>query len=151
MAIQANFNTIPQLFKYLTEEYSKETNSYVLKHKVDDKYVGISYDQLKETELLAFGLSFLGVKKDDKVAIISENRPEWVYGDFAILGLGAIDVPLYPSLTSDSVEFILNNSESKGIIVSNKFQLNKLLKIRDKCRSLKFIIILNAKDYDPKY
>ncbi|MCJ7552746.1 MAG: long-chain fatty acid--CoA ligase, partial [Ignavibacteriaceae bacterium] len=94
-------------------------------------------------------LSFLGVKKDDKVAIISENRPEWVYGDFAILGLGAIDVPLYPSLTSDSVEFILNNSESKGIIVSNKFQLNKLLKIRDKCRSLKFIIILNAKDYDP--
>ncbi len=150
MAIQANFNTIPQLFKYLTEEYSKETNSYVLKHKVDDKYVGISYDQLREeTELLAFGLSFLGVKKDDKVAIISENRPEWVYGDFAILGLGAIDVPLYPSLTSDSVEFILNNSESKGIIVSNKFQLNKLLKIRDKCRSLKFIIILNAKDYDP--
>lgn len=150
MAIPANFNTIPQLFKYLTEEYSKETNSYVLKHKVDDKYVGISYDQLREeTELLAFGLSFLGVKKDDKVAIISENRPEWVYGDFAILGLGAIDVPLYPSLTSDSVEFILNNSESKGIIVSNKFQLNKLLKIRDKCRSLKFIIILNAKDYDP--
>ncbi len=149
MAIPATFNTIPQLFKYLTEEYSKETNSYVLKHKVDDKYVGISYDQLREeTELLAFGLAFLGVKKDDKVAIISENRPEWVYGDFAILGLGAIDVPLYPSLTSDSVEFILNNSESKGIIVSNKFQLNKLLKIRDKCRSLKFIIILNAKDYD---
>lgn len=150
MAIPATFKTIPQLFKYLTEEYSKETNSYILKHKVEGKYVGISYDQMRdETESLAFGIASLGVKKDDKVAIISENRPEWVYSDFAILGLGAIDVPLYPSLTSDSVEFILNNSESKGIIVSNKFQLNKLLKIRDNCKSLKFIIILNEKDFDP--
>jgi long-chain acyl-CoA synthetase len=149
MAIPATFKTIPHLFKYLTEQYSKETNSYILKHKVDGKYVGISYDQMQEeTELFSCGLAQLGIKKDDKVAIISENRPEWVYSDFAILGLGAIDVPLYPSLTADSIEFILNNSESKGIIVSNKFQLNKLLKIRDKCRDLKFIVILNAKDYD---
>lgn len=149
MAIPASFKTIPHLFKYLTEEYSKETNSYILKHRVDGKYVGITYDQMREeTELFSCGLAHLGIKKDDKVAIISENRPEWVYSDFAILGLGAIDVPLYPSLTADSVEFILNNSESKGIIVSNKFQLNKLLKIRNKCRDLKFIVILNAKDYD---
>lgn len=151
MALPATFTTIPQLFKYLTEEYSKVTNSVILKHKVEGKYVSIGYDQLREeTELFAFGLASLGIKKDDKVAIISENRPEWVYSDFAILGLGAVDVPLYPSLTADSIEFILNNSESKGIIVSNKFQLNKLMKIRDKCRSLKFIIILNEKDYDPQ-
>lgn len=66
----------------------------------------------------------------------------------AILGLGAIDVPLYPSLTSDSVEYILNNSESKAIIVSTKFQLNKVMKIRDKCKTLKYIILLNEKDVD---
>jgi long-chain acyl-CoA synthetase len=64
----------------------------------------------------------------------------------AILGLGAVDVPLYPSLTSDSIEYILNNSESRGIIVSNKFQLNKILKIRENCSKLEFIIILNEKD-----
>ena len=52
----------------------------------------------------------------------------------AILNLGAIDVPIYPSLTAESIEFILANSESKGVIVSNKFQLNKILKIRDKLR-----------------
>ena len=67
----------------------------------------------------------------------------------AALQLGAIDVPLYPSLTAASVEFILNNSESKGIIVSNKFQLNKILKIRDNCKHLKFIILINENDYDP--
>lgn len=141
--------TVPRLYQHLTEEYSKETNKPVIKHKVSGKFIGISYDQFKEeTDLLAFGLASLGIKKDDKVAIISENRPEWVFSDMAILGLGAIDVPLYPSLTSDSVEFILNNSESKGIIVSTKFQLNKVMKVRANCKYLKFIIILNEKDYD---
>ncbi len=130
--------TIPQLYYHLTEEYSKETNNYVIKHKVSGKYVGITYDQFKEeTDAFAFGLASLGIKKDDKIAIISENRPEWVYSDMAILGLGAIDVPLYPSLTSESVEFILNNSETKAIIVSTKFQLNKVMKVRDKCKTLK--------------
>jgi len=62
------------------------------------------------------------------------------------LSLGMVDVPLYPSLTSDSIEFILNNSESVGIVVSNKLQLNKVLKIRSKCRHLKFIIVMNEKD-----
>ena len=145
---QLNYlTTVPRLYQHLTEEYSKETNNFVLKHKVDGKYVGVTYDQLKEeTDAFAFGLASLGIKKDDKIAIISENRPEWVYGDFAILSLGAIDVPLYPSLTSESVEFILNNSESKAIIVSTKFQLNKVMKVRDKCKSLKFIILLNEKD-----
>jgi long-chain acyl-CoA synthetase len=68
----------------------------------------------------------------------------------AILALGAIDVPLYPSLTAESVEFIMNNSESKGIIVSNKLQLNKFLKIKDKCKNIEFIIILNEKDFQPE-
>lgn len=148
--MQTNFKTIPHLFKYLTEDYGKGTGRYILKHKVDGKYVGITYDQMREeTELFSLGLAYLGIKKDDKVAIIAENRPEWVYSDFAILGLGAVDVPLYPSLTADSVEFILNNSESKGVIVSNKFQLNKFLKVRDKCKYIKFIVVLNEKDFDP--
>jgi long-chain acyl-CoA synthetase len=66
----------------------------------------------------------------------------------ASLALGAINVPLYPSLTSESIDYILNNSESKGVIVSNQFQLNKLLKIRDNCNHLKFIIIMNESDFD---
>src|ERR1035437_1580202 len=67
----------------------------------------------------------------------------------AILGLGAADVPLYPSLTAESVQFILNNSEAKGIIISNKFQLNKILKIKSHCYHLNFIIIMNEKDVEP--
>ncbi len=139
--------TVPELFEFLTEEYANRTKSFVMMHKVDGKYIGITYNKFKEeTENLAFGLASLGINKFDRIAIISENRPEWVYSDMAILGLGAVDVPLYPSLTSDSIEFILNNSESKGIIVSNKFQLNKILKIRKNCSKLDFIIVINEKD-----
>ncbi len=150
MAVLKDFKTIPQLFEFLTDDFGRKSDHPVLKHKVNNQWQDISYSQLKEeTELFALGLASLGVKRDDKVAIISENRPEWVYSDMGILGLGAIDVPLYPSLTASSIEFIINNSESVGIIVSNKFQLNKFLKIRNNCRNLKWIILLNEKDLIP--
>ncbi len=139
--------TIPQLYEYITEVYGKKTDKFYMFRKVNDKFEGIKYSELKdETEKFAFGLSALGLKKDDKVAIISENRPEWVYADMAILGLGAVDVPVYPSLTAESIEFILSNSESKGVIVSNKFQLNKILKVKNKLKNLQFTILLNEKD-----
>jgi len=139
--------TIPELFEYLTGDFGKKTDKPLMKRKVDGKYEGISYSEFKkETESFAFGLAALGLKAEDKVAIIAENRPEWVYSDMAILNLGGIDVPIYPSLTADSIEFILANSDSKGVIVSNKFQLNKILKIRDKVKSLQFTIVMNESD-----
>jgi long-chain acyl-CoA synthetase len=149
MALLKACSTIPELYQFLTEEYKPEAERFVLHRKVEGKYKGITYNELKEeTNSFAYGLSSLGVGKVDKVAIISENRPEWVYSDFAILELGGIDVPLFPSLTADSIEFILNNSEAKGVIISNKFQLNKLRKIIDKCKHIKFIIVLNENDFD---
>ena len=149
MALLKACSTIPELYQFLTEEYKPEAERFVLHRKVEGKYKGITYNELKEeTNSFAFGLSSLGVGKGDKVAIISENRPEWVYSDFAILELGGIDVPLFPSLTADSIEFILNNSEAKGVIISNKFQLNKISKIIDKCKHIKFIIVLNENDFD---
>jgi len=150
MASLKAFNTITELYQFLTGEYGRTVDKYLLNYKVNDKYTGISYTKLKEeTELLAFGLASLGLKRREKIALVSENRPEWVYTDMASHILGAINVPIYPSLTSATIEFMLNNSESKGIVVSTKFQLNKILKIRNKCRYLKFIIIVNEKDFDP--
>jgi len=147
MPILSNFKTIPNLYEYLTEEFVKVAPHSVFKHKVGGKFIDISYSEFKEaTDSFAMGLHSLGVKRGDKLAIISENRPEWVYADMAILGLGAVDVPLYPSLTASSIEFIINNSDSVGVIVSNKFQLNKVLKVRANLRPVKFIIVMNEKD-----
>lgn len=148
MAILKACRTIPELFLFLTERYSGIDDKFVIKRKVENNYVGITYDEFRsQTESFAYGLLALGIKKKDNIAIIAENRPEWVYSDMAILSINAVDVPLYPSLTSESIEFILNNSEAKGIIVSNKFQLNKILKIKGNCRHLRYIILLNEKDF----
>ncbi len=137
-----DFKTIPEMFDTVTKTYG--SSKTYLKHKVDGKYTDINYQEVRDiTENLALGLASLGVKREDKVAIIAENRPEWYYSDLAILSLGAVDVPLYPVSTSDSIEYMINNSESVGVILSTKFQLNKVLKIRSKCKSLKFIIIMN--------
>jgi len=138
------FYTIPELYKYLTEDFGPKKGGYAIQRKVDNVYKGITYQEMKEeTDAFAFGLAALGLKKDDTVSLISENRPEWVYADFAMQLQGIINVPLYPSLTSDSIEYILNDSESKAIIVSTGFQLNKVQKIMKNCKHLKYIIILN--------
>ena len=147
MPIYKDFKTIPQLFQIITKDFGKGKERPVLKHKVSDKWTDIKYDEVyNNTETFALGLASLGVKRGDKVAIIAENRPEWVYSDMAILSLCAVDVPLYPISTSETIEFILNNSESVGIVVSNKFHLNKILKVRNNCRHLKFIVVMNPED-----
>ncbi len=140
-----DFKTIPQMFDIVTNIY--KTNKTYIKHKVDDRFVDVNYQQVRDiTENLALGLASFGVKRGDKIAIISENRPEWYYSDFAILGLGAMDVPIYPISTSETIEYIINNSESVGVIVSTKYQLNKVLKVKSKCKNLNFIINMNNDD-----
>ncbi len=150
MSILKEFKTIPELYNYLTNDYGKDPSKVVMRHKPDKEYVNISYQEMKrQTEFFANGLLSLHVKKGDNVAIIAENRPEWIYSDMAILGIGAVNVPLYPSLTADTVEYTLNNSQSVGLILSNKYQLKKYLAIREQLKTIKFVIIFNEKDYDP--
>ncbi len=137
-----DFKTIPEMFDVVTKTYG--SSKTYLKEKIDGKYVDINYQEVRDiTENLALGLTSLGVRRGDKIAIIAENRPEWYYSDLAILSLGCVDVPIYPISTSDSIEYMVNNSESIGIIVSTSFQLNKVLKIKSNCKNLKFIINMN--------
>ena len=89
---------------------------------------------------LAAALTSLGVRRGDRVAILSENRPEWAIADFAALILGAADVPLYPTLPANQVAFILKDSESKVILVSTNEQLKKILEIRHEVPSLEAVI-----------
>lgn len=86
------------------------------------------------------------MKRGDKIAILSENRPEWPISDLASLIIGAIDVPIFPTLTAKQIEYILLNGDVSFIVVSNSFQLNKVLQIRDDVKALQQIIIMNSKD-----
>ncbi|HEY6828654.1 MAG TPA: AMP-binding protein, partial [Gemmatimonadaceae bacterium] len=88
--------TLNQLFFAALEKYRRPDTLQV---KRDGRYHPISADTLLErVRRVALGLEELGVRTGDRVAILSENRPEWAVVDYATLALGAADVPIYPNL-----------------------------------------------------
>jgi len=142
--INPAFKTLPEMFEVVFAHYKGRRDRYALLRKVDGKYQGISHDELKaDVEALAAYLHSIGVRKGDRVGILSENRPAWVVADMAILKLGAIDVPLYPTLPPNQIAYILQNSEAKAVVVSTSLQLNKIRKIKNEVPSLMHVLSMN--------
>ncbi|MBI3577796.1 MAG: long-chain fatty acid--CoA ligase [Ignavibacteriales bacterium] len=145
MSVCVEFSTIPEMFDAITSKYAHSERP-MLMHKVDKQYRNISYSEYRRNvELFALGLASLGVGKEDKIAIIAENRPEWIVADMAIVSLGAVDVPIYPTLTPKQIEFIFNDAKVKLAIVSNPTQLSKVTKIQADVKTLQRSIIMNDK------
>jgi len=102
-----------------------------LKSKRDGRWVDVTVPEFRDTvRHFATGLRLLGVKPGDRVAILSENRPEWAMADFAILANAAVTVPIYPTLLGWQIEYILNDSGSAAVICSTEEQLQKIQEIR---------------------
>src|SRR5687768_18011722 len=107
----------------------------IMKYKSGGAWVDVTVSEFRDTvRWLATGLNDLGVKRGDRVAILSENRPEWTMSDFAILCAGAISVPVYPTLLGWQIEYILNDAGTVAVICSNQEQLDKILEIRSQDR-----------------
>ena len=85
----------------------------------------------------------LGIQRGDRIAIISESRPEWLLTDFAALAMGAILVPMFPTLTAKQAEYIVQNSGSKMLLVSNDLQFGKARKLIDACPALETLVVFN--------
>jgi long-chain acyl-CoA synthetase len=117
----------------------------IMRRKIDGKWAEWSYrgfaDQVKDT---AFGLTALGVNAGDRVAILSENRPEWAVADYACLANRCTDVPVYPTLPAKQIEYILRDSGAVAIFVSTQVQCDKILEIRGQLPGLKFIFAMDA-------
>ena len=90
----------------------------------------------------SLGLESLGVVSGDHVAIVSNNRPEWVISDFAVMGIGACLVPVYPTLSDSEIAFILNDSRAKVVIVETESHLEKVLSIKAQCAQLTHIVLI---------
>jgi long-chain acyl-CoA synthetase len=150
MAVAVEFRTIPELFQRLTGKFASESRP-ALMYKSEGTYKGITYSELRsKVETFAFGLAALGVERGDRVAIVSENRPEWVMSDQAIVALGAVGVPLYPTMTSKQIEYIFNDAGVKVAIVSNQFQLNKVMRVYADITSLEKVILIAEKGPIPE-
>ena len=117
-----------------------------MRAKRGGEWYQLSYQQLSDRiHDLSLGLLELGINPGDRVAILSENRPEWAIADYACLAACCTDVPIYPTLPAKQVEHNLSDSGSVAAFVSTPLQLEKLLATRERLPRLKHII-----SFDPK-
>ena len=96
----------------------------------------------------ALGLADMGIVAQERVAILSENRPEWLIADFACICSAITDVPIYPTLPADQLPYLLNDSGARAIFVSNADQAKKVASIRSEVPGLQWIIGFSATKAD---
>ncbi|TGD78290.1 AMP-dependent synthetase/ligase [Hymenobacter wooponensis] len=120
MDIRRTFDILPQL----QQKYNKPD---CFAAKSNGQYTPVSTDAaVEKVNQVSLGLRSLGIGKDDKVAIISMNRPEWMFADFGIAQLGATSVPMYPSITVEDYKYIFSDAGVKAVFVSDKKLLDKV-------------------------
>ncbi len=134
-----NLRTLNDVFFTMVERNSDR----VMLSREDGGWKTISALQLRNwVYATARQLQAWGIKKGDRVILLSENRPEWAIADFACMLLGIVDVPIYATQTSDQCLFVLQNSEARVAFVSSRQQYEKLAAIRAQT-SLEYIVILD--------
>ncbi len=134
-----NLRTLNDVFFTLV----KRNSDRLMLTREGDTWKTISAHQLRSwVYATARQLQSWGVKKGDRVILLSENRPEWAIADFACLLLGVVDVPIYATQTSEQCLFVLQNSEARIAFVSTRKQYEKLAAMRDQT-SLEYIVIMD--------
>jgi len=146
--MEVQFKNIPELFESTAKKYPK---SIFLQIKGNEGYAGYTYEQVHSmVSSLAFNLS-RSIKKGGKIAILSENRPEWCIAYLAISSMGCTAVPLDTSLTEKNIALFLAHSDAVSIFVSQKFQ-DLIFDIKPKLRKLEYVISFdNVKPSNAKY
>lgn len=138
--------TINEMFANSIRQYGTKA---ALSSKIDGSYQDISYAELGErVERFALGLIELGVERGDRVVLLSENRPEWAIADLAIIAAGGVNVPMFPTLTSAQVEYIVKDSGAKAVCVSDENQLKKIDAFRENVPHLERVIVFDAPESD---
>jgi len=136
-----NTMTIPHSF---IETVNKRLLNKALGKKINGEYQYLNFKEvLERVNYFSSAIIELGIKPQDKISIMSENCIEWMITDIGTLSTGALDVPIYPSLTSIQVEYLLKDSKAKGIVVSGDKHYQKVIKSLENLTDLEFIIYIN--------
>lgn len=125
--MSASVTRVFDLLKYNQENFSKDE---FISGKINGEWLKYSTHQFCEvTDDLSRGLTTLGIAKGSRVAIMSTNRPEWNIGDYAIMQLGAYQIPLYPTLAEHDVKFIIEDAEINVVFVGDAQLFEKVKKV----------------------
>jgi long-chain acyl-CoA synthetase len=118
-----------------------------LRYRQDGLYRDLCWaDYRKQADLAAAGLISLGIQPGDRIAILSENRYEWLVADHAILSTAAVNVPLHAPLAPQQVAYQVSHSGSRGIIVSGRNQADKVIAVQDELSELEWLISFDPID-----
>jgi len=130
--------TLCDLFYRSVDTFKKPEH---LRYKRGGAWHAVSSDEFRRAvEELSLGLRALGLERGDRAALLSENRPAWAYADMATLCAGAVDVPIYPTLTASQVLYILKDSEAKLAFVSTPAQAAKVMEVKSQAPALRHVI-----------
>lgn len=135
--------TLPKLFQNRVRELGKVV---ALREKKKGLWRPISWDEYyTHVQNFCLGLKHLGLKKGDRVSILGDNCPEWLYADLAIQSAGGISVGVYPTNSYLQVKYILDHSQSKFVIVKDQEQADKVLMVKDGLSALEKMIVIDMK------
>lgn len=134
-------DTLPKLF---FDAIDNRARPDAVMYKRNGAWERLSHAEVeRRTAGFAASLLELGIGRGDRVAVLSENRPEWLIGDYAVLGIGAVYVPIYATLPAKQIAFILADCETKAILVSDQEQYAKISAIRAEVPSLRHVIVFD--------
>jgi len=136
----SEFSTVPTLLRNVVKHIHKPQETFLI-HKKGANWEEISFQETlaKADAVSAFFLE-KGIVKGDRLGLMIENSPEYVFYDQGIQQIGVINVSIYPTLSEQEVAYIINDSGIKAILVGNPFLFRKILKVAENCRELKYII-----------
>ncbi|HEV7397457.1 MAG TPA: long-chain fatty acid--CoA ligase [Pyrinomonadaceae bacterium] len=133
--------TLVELFEGVAREHSKPN---LLNYKKDGRWLPVSADEmLTRVRRIAAGLYSLGVRHGDRVALLSESRYEWTLTDAGCLFAGAIDVPIYPTLTPSQAGYILKDSGALILFIANQEKFEQLKEVLTECPAVGQTVIFD--------
>lgn len=136
-------DTLPKLFRQQAEKLKSRV---ALREKELGVWNEITWNKYYEhVRNVGLGLSKLGLRKGDKVSILSENNQQWLYGDLGIQSLRAMTVGVYSTNPPEQVKYVVGHSESRFVIVEDQEQTDKVLEVQRDLPSLEKIIVIDMK------
>jgi len=124
----------------LLETIRQHPENTALSYERDGSIEKISYREFGEMiQDITLALAKIGLASGDRIAILSNNRPEWTISDFASFSMGAVIVPIYQTLPPNQIAYLLHDSETRAIFVENEEQYNKIRQIKKQLPHLEFV------------
>ncbi|MFB9845383.1 AMP-dependent synthetase/ligase [Mucilaginibacter ginsenosidivorans] len=137
----AERKTVPDLIRNIVANIHPETHPFLV-HKVKEDWVEISYKEaIEKIDAISAWFLEIGIKKGDRLALIIDNGPDYVYYDQALQQIGAVNTSIYPTLSETEIEYILNDSGAKAILVGTPFLMRKVYRVANSCPNLIRIIL----------